>query len=99
MFKEMLAEIDRQVVYSIYKIGFVSPTALAPAATPKNNLQFSAPSKESALKSPLEADEGLRERREDKIIKDNSHYHGQKVGRNDLCPCGSGKKFKKCHGK
>jgi hypothetical protein len=22
----------------------------------------------------------------------------QKVGRNDLCPCGNGKKFKKCHG-
>jgi spermidine synthase len=22
-----------------------------------------------------------------------------KVGRNDLCPCGSGKKFKKCHGR
>ncbi|MDA8111892.1 MAG: SEC-C metal-binding domain-containing protein [Nitrospiraceae bacterium] len=21
-----------------------------------------------------------------------------KVGRNDPCPCGSGKKFKKCHG-
>ena len=24
---------------------------------------------------------------------------GVGVGRNDLCPCGSGKKFKKCHGK
>lgn len=23
----------------------------------------------------------------------------KKVGRNDLCPCGSGKKFKQCHGK
>jgi preprotein translocase subunit SecA len=23
---------------------------------------------------------------------------GAKVGRNDLCPCGSGKKYKKCHG-
>jgi preprotein translocase subunit SecA len=23
---------------------------------------------------------------------------GTKVGRNDPCPCGSGKKFKKCHG-
>lgn len=23
----------------------------------------------------------------------------EKVGRNDLCPCGSGKKFKQCHGK
>ena len=24
---------------------------------------------------------------------------GQKVGRNDACPCGSGKKYKHCHGK
>jgi preprotein translocase subunit SecA len=23
---------------------------------------------------------------------------GKKVGRNDPCPCGSGKKYKKCHG-
>jgi len=23
----------------------------------------------------------------------------KKLGRNDLCPCGSGKKFKHCHGK
>jgi preprotein translocase subunit SecA len=28
--------------------------------------------------------------------KVNSEY--ENVGRNDLCPCGSGKKFKKCHG-
>jgi preprotein translocase subunit SecA len=26
-------------------------------------------------------------------------YFGPKVGRNDPCPCGSGKKFKQCHGK
>jgi preprotein translocase subunit SecA len=25
--------------------------------------------------------------------------HAQKVGRNDPCPCGSGKKYKHCHGK
>ena len=25
--------------------------------------------------------------------------HGFKVGRNDACPCGSGKKYKQCHGK
>ncbi|TSD02979.1 MAG: preprotein translocase subunit SecA [Parcubacteria group bacterium Athens0714_16] len=24
---------------------------------------------------------------------------GEKIGRNDPCPCGSGKKYKKCHGK
>jgi uncharacterized protein YecA (UPF0149 family) len=36
---------------------------------------------------------------------DHEHPHAQphrreapKLGRNDLCPCGSGKKYKKCHG-
>ncbi|MDP3135697.1 MAG: SEC-C metal-binding domain-containing protein, partial [Burkholderiaceae bacterium] len=24
---------------------------------------------------------------------------GQKIGRNDPCPCGSGKKYKQCHGR
>ncbi len=28
----------------------------------------------------------------------NSINQIQKVGRNDLCPCGSGKKYKRCHG-
>ena len=31
--------------------------------------------------------------------EDHSTYMGMKVGRNDPCPCGSGKKFKACHGK
>jgi preprotein translocase subunit SecA len=38
------------------------------------------------------------------IIGDNSRSNPrqsayEKVGRNDICPCGSGKKYKKCHGK
>jgi preprotein translocase subunit SecA len=28
----------------------------------------------------------------------NDPYKDMKIGRNDLCPCGSGKKYKKCHG-
>ncbi len=39
----------------------------------------------------------------DKIVKkennENLNFINKKVGRNDLCPCGSGKKYKKCHGK
>jgi preprotein translocase subunit SecA len=31
--------------------------------------------------------------------EDHNTYLGMKVGRNDPCPCGSGKKFKQCHGK
>jgi len=30
--------------------------------------------------------------------KDANLKEGEKVGRNEKCPCGSGKKFKHCHG-
>jgi len=32
-------------------------------------------------------------------VKQNQIPTGKKVGRNDPCPCGSGKKYKHCHGK
>ncbi len=32
-------------------------------------------------------------------VKEQPFVRGQKVGRNDPCPCGSGKKYKQCHGK
>jgi len=31
-----------------------------------------------------------------KIVTTNGKVQFRKVGRNDPCPCGSGKKFKKC---
>jgi preprotein translocase subunit SecA len=31
------------------------------------------------------------------VVGDLSNVDWKKVGRNDLCPCGSGKKFKSCH--
>jgi preprotein translocase subunit SecA len=35
----------------------------------------------------------------DPVGADPNTYMGMKVGRNDPCPCGSGKKFKQCHGR
>ncbi|WP_312435705.1 preprotein translocase subunit SecA [Janthinobacterium sp.] len=35
----------------------------------------------------------------DQYVDDMSVSMGVKVGRNDPCPCGSGKKYKACHGK
>jgi len=32
-------------------------------------------------------------------IPQNPIRNEMKVGRNDACPCGSGKKFKQCHGR
>lgn len=32
------------------------------------------------------------------VQKSQPIKHEEKIGRNDPCPCGSGKKYKKCHG-
>jgi preprotein translocase subunit SecA len=38
-------------------------------------------------------------RGDEPIAAKTAHREQDKVGRNEACPCGSGKKFKKCHGK
>jgi preprotein translocase subunit SecA len=52
----------------------------------------SAAAAASARQGPVPARTGG-----DDVIKTVKH-EGPKVGRNDPCPCGSGKKYKKCHG-
>ena len=32
------------------------------------------------------------------VAQQPAQRQGPKIGRNDPCPCGSGQKFKKCHG-
>jgi len=55
------------------------------------------------LKSPEEAqaEQEAREQNalEQKLKAEAAQYANMHVGRNDPCPCGSGKKFKACHGK
>jgi preprotein translocase subunit SecA len=40
----------------------------------------------------------LRTNREEVAAREPARV-GQKIGRNDACPCGSGKKYKRCHGR
>jgi len=78
MFNNLLTNIRKQLVYSIFKISITSnqnTNSTIPAPI-RNNVNLSAgPAANLSL------------------AKDN-----KKVGRNDPCPCGSGKKYKKCHG-
>ena len=46
---------------------------------------------------PIEEEEVQEEARPE--VQFTFHREAPKVGRNDLCPCGSGKKYKKCCGK
>ena len=53
--------------------------------------QEDAPKRERVAE-PLEASHG------DEVHEKKPAERDAKAGRNDLCPCGSGKKYKKCHG-
>ncbi len=108
LFKDLLAMIEKQVVYSIYKVGVA--VNIAPSAMQESNLNFTAPSKiMSDGGSAISKMSGQQATPQQKEVEqraasaptdDSRHYfQGKKVGRNDLCPCGSGEKFKKCHGK
>ncbi|MEA3450195.1 MAG: SEC-C metal-binding domain-containing protein, partial [Patescibacteria group bacterium] len=91
LYNELNGFIQKEVVYSIYKVGSIKTTEAQKFSAPSllnRAINFSAPAKvmdntSESLKISLK-------------LKDNK---GNKVGRNDPCPCGSGKKYKKCHGK
>jgi preprotein translocase subunit SecA len=90
MWNELLHAIERQIVYAIYKVQVA--VSHAPSLLDRGNLTMSAPAKEGDRK--LLADENGDA---DKKAATDIDPGLPKVGRNDLCPCGSGKKYKKCH--
>ncbi len=96
MYSELNALIQKQVVYSIYKVGAVTQSFVD--NTEQANLQYSAPAKEMSDESIFaEAGAVVTGTFGEPKTKDKND-EGEKIGRNDLCHCGSGKKYKKCHG-
>ncbi len=83
MFNQLLSAFQKEVVYTIYKIS--AGIQMAPSAVENSNLLY-----EGAESTAIE---------QGNVGKKDRDNEGNKVGRNDLCPCGSGKKYKKCHGR
>jgi preprotein translocase subunit SecA len=97
MYQELNGLINKQVVYSIYKTGDAlamaqSPELQAFGESPEQKLEFSGAAKEMHK-------EAAGRNTVDLVHEKEKGEDGEKIGRNDLCPCGSGKKYKKCHGK
>jgi preprotein translocase subunit SecA len=89
LFEEMNARIDSQVLEIAYKVQLRDPgDAPVPSRPP--------PEAAGPAQGPL-ADPGRRPLSRQTAAGKPSGKQG-KVGRNDPCPCGSGKKYKKCHG-
>jgi preprotein translocase subunit SecA len=92
MFKEMLAQIDEQVLESIFKAQIAEPQP-ARRRMPQQTVSVHQSAAgmgfdSSGRGAPQQAARGKRQ----PVVVE------AKIGRNDPCPCGSGKKYKKCHG-
>jgi len=85
MFKQMEIGIEEQMFQLIPKIG--EGMKLSGEEKKLNEIHENAKVIGDSDKSNLVAE------------NKNRGNDGQKIGRNDPCPCGSGKKYKKCHGK
>lgn len=92
LFSNMLESVKNEVTQVLMNVQIRSEQDIEAAEAPHapSNVQYHHADYEEAL-SQDEPAEG-----EDKapFVR-----NGEKVGRNDPCPCGSGKKYKQCHGK
>ena len=91
LFQEMLDRIDTTTIRSLFNLQVVSeqaPESLQQrrAARRPASLRFTGPNQGAA---PAGEEDGKVKT----VVRDQP-----KVGRNEPCPCGSGKKYKKCHG-
>jgi len=91
LFQEMLDRIDTTTIRSLFNLQVVSeqaPETLQQrrAARRSAALRFTGPNQGAA---PAGEEDGKVKT----VVRDQP-----KVGRNEPCPCGSGKKYKKCHG-
>ncbi len=111
LFQESLGRINKQILQWVLK-GFIpveQPQAAPPPPPPshrrpRRNLRTSregiipttpiAPPGADGMPPPPPPPDGRPPRRPTTFKRE-----GKKIGRNDPCPCGSGKKYKHCHGK
>ncbi|MCR4279892.1 MAG: preprotein translocase subunit SecA [Candidatus Komeilibacteria bacterium] len=90
MYNDLLDNIQNQVVYNIFKLGQTANIGGQDLSTRQATLVKSSAATQFASE---------KQEREQIVEAKPRDAEGHKVGRNDPCPCGSGKKFKKCHGK
>ena len=93
LFNELLDAIRKQIVYSVFKIRLAQKMT-APTAQPIVQ-KFS---EQKAGYTPFKKEVEDRAQANQVLPSKPRDEGGHKIGRNDPCWCGSGKKYKKCHG-
>ena len=101
MFQALVQRIHQEAISFLVRAQFQTEAEPEPLPAPRGpaDLHFEHAAAASALADPESADDGsgldIRYEQEahTPFVRD-----GRKVGRNEPCPCGSGKKYKHCHG-
>lgn len=99
MFTELLERMKYEVVSVISKVVIQSDEELKADEHQKvENVNYQHPDA-SDMPQPEAEDRPVEQRAESGKSAEPYHREQKKIGRNDPCYCGSGKKFKQCHGK
>ena len=106
LFTEMLDKVKQEVVSMLARVRIRSEEEVAAmeaaerqrAAAQANKMQFQHP-ETGGYGTEDEAEQAQAMAAEGHGVLAPTTREGPKVGRNDPCPCGSGKKYKQCHGK
>ena len=96
LFSEMLDRVKQDVVKVVLTVQVRSQQDVAAVEEPEaiSNVRYQHADYEEALASPPAGDDAAKAVEAQPFVRS-----GDKVGRNDPCPCGSGKKYKQCHGR
>ncbi len=89
MFDDLMARIQHDIVHTIFHVMPVQDEATASAGGQRRQMAAAAT---TAVRRPSVMANALGSRHS------NAGNGTRKVGRNEPCPCGSGKKYKRCHG-
>ena len=96
LFKEMIIKSNKEVISFLMK-----------GSLPNDSNQPQAPKARFTQEQPVQKKERLVETRNENAVEEQNAQQkpkpqpirvDAKIGRNDPCPCGSGKKYKNCHG-
>jgi preprotein translocase subunit SecA len=110
MFMELLDLVNAEILTTVFRL-FPAASQPLPVRGPQRPQQMRL-SHDSAQglgfqgnREPVpgggspDGDRGQQAGPQGPAVKPQPISVGEKVGRNDPCPCGSGKKYKQCHGK
>jgi preprotein translocase subunit SecA len=99
LFQEMLYAIKREVIRVLSRIQYERPESLEETERRRREEQAKR-MRFTHQDAGAVNGEGNEENSQPVVQKPETFVrHERKVGRNEVCPCGSGKKYKHCHGR